>query len=61
MEMNGDVKMKNEQKIKNQWRVIRKIYNDGGMTFNWDDLRVAIESLINMERLKTDPHYLIWN
>ena len=55
--MNGEVKMKKEQEINNQWRIIRKISNNTNGTFHWDDLKSAIETLVNMERLKIDPDY----
>lgn len=49
--------MKLEQEIKNQYRIIRKIYDNSNGTFDWEDLKSAIEALVDMERLKTDPHY----
>ena len=49
--------MKTEQEINNQWRVLHKIYNNQSKTFDWDDLKSAIEALIDMERLKIDPYY----
>lgn len=49
--------MKLETEIRNQWRILRKIYNNGNETFDWDDLKSAIETLIDMERLKINPDY----
>ena len=41
--------MKKEQEINNQYRIIRKIYNDDNKTFDWSDLRIAIDELIKMK------------
>ena len=49
MKMNGDVKMKLEQEINNQYRIIRKIYNNRSEIFDWSDLRVAVDALIEMK------------
>ena len=49
--------MKPETEIRNLWRMIRKIHNNTNGTFDWDDLKSAIESLVNTERLKIDPYY----
>ena len=42
-------KMKKEQEVNNQYRVIRRIYNNQNGTFKWDDLKSAIDELIKMK------------
>ena len=41
--------MKIEQQINNQWRVLHKIFNNEKETFDWDDMRLAIEGLLNLK------------
>ena len=49
--------MKIENEISNQWRILHKIYNNRNETFDWEDMKQAIDALIYMEILKIDPYY----
>lgn len=49
--------MKIENEISNQWRILHKIYNNRNETFDWEDMKLAIEALVNMEKIKVDPYY----
>ena len=49
--------MKIENEISNQWRILHKIYNNRNETFDWEDMKLAIEALVNMKKIKVDPYY----
>jgi len=49
--------MKLNTEISNQWKIIKKIYDNGSGTFDWGDMKEAIEGLIDLERIKIKPDY----
>ena len=46
--------MKIQQEINNQYRIIRKIYDNKNGTFDWEDIKQAIEKLVEQEKLKLE-------
>ncbi|MCK4731831.1 MAG: hypothetical protein KAT65_05160 [Methanophagales archaeon] len=49
--------MKIENEISNQWRILHKIYNNRNETFDWEDMKLAIEALLDRERIRINPDY----
>ena len=51
--------MKLENEIKNQMKIIRKIYDNTNGTFSWDDMKSAIIELVEQEKLKLEEYLKI--
>lgn len=52
--------MKPQTEINNQWRILHKIYNNENETFDWEDMKSEIKTLIEM-KLNMELHVPLLN
>ena len=49
--------MKSETEINTQWKIIHDVYDNKNAIFDWDDMKLAIDGLVDLKIIQVNPYY----